>query len=460
VDVGQPAADATSVLASVVSDPLVVVDVGCRWGFADRWDRLGDRCINVGFDPDAEECARLAARYGDRPNVRLVPLALGPEPGTATLHMTKDPGGYSILPTVEDVVERHPSLEGGRVEGTTTIELTTLDNWCATEGIDRVDVIKIDTQGSELGVLQGADRMLAGVRAIEVEVEFNELYQGVPLFSEIDRFLRERDFVLWRLRDLAHYAQRGAPGGWHSEESAWFDAEVGRYLAGSGQLFWANAYFVKRSVAYPDPAAGWEELVRDACVTGALGFRDLVALAVAAARESAPEATSATLAAALSDDLSQANRQRDLAERSIDLRGTLTLAVDDSRFSGWGWREPQQLDFGPVRWTGPAREASVDVPARVVPGATVEFLVIGAMSDKILDALTLEVNRVPVALTRAPGDNGVVFSGVVPAGYESARRFTRLVLRTIDTIPWNQVHPESSDDTELGVAISWVRVSE
>ncbi len=460
MDVGQSAADTTSVLASILSDPLVVVDVGCRWGFADRWDRLGERCINVGFDPDREECERLAARYADRTNVRLVPLALGPTPGSATLHMTKDPGGYSILPTVEDVVERHPSLEGGRVEGTTTIELTTLDGWCATANVERVDVIKIDTQGSELGVLQGADRILGGVRAVEVEVEFNELYQGVPLFSEIDRFLRERDFVLWRLRDLAHYAQRGAPGGWQSQESAWFDDDVARYLAGSGQLFWANAYFVKRSVAYPDPAAGWEELVRDACVTGALGFHDLAGLALQAAKESAPPATASTLDAALSDDLSRAARERDLSDQSVELRGTFMIDVDDSRFSGWGWREPQRLDFGAVRWTGPAREASIDLPVRLAAGATVEFLAIGAMSDEILDGLVLEVNRVPVGLTKGPGDNGVVFRATLPATYHSDRRFSRLVIRTVETIPWNQVNPESSDDTELGVAISWVRVSE
>jgi len=45
--------------------PLVVVDVGCRWGLADRW--LDEGATLYGFDPDADECARLRAKYASRP---------------------------------------------------------------------------------------------------------------------------------------------------------------------------------------------------------------------------------------------------------------------------------------------------------------------------------------------------------------------------------------------------------
>ena len=108
-----------------------------------------------------------------------------------------------------DVVERFPALAGGQVERTVAVNLTTLDEWRAANGGERVDVVKIDTQGSELQVLEGAADALATVRAVEVEVEFNPLYEGVCLFGDIDRFLRSHGFVLWRLRDLAHYAAAG-----------------------------------------------------------------------------------------------------------------------------------------------------------------------------------------------------------------------------------------------------------
>lgn len=457
---GRPAVDATvSALATLVEDPIVVVDIGCRWGFADQWHRLGAKCQTIGFDPDIEECTRLEAYYEGRDEVRLVPVGLSDHTGTATLYMTKDPGGWSLLPTVKDIVERHPALDGGKIVGTTTVDVTTLDSWCAAEGVDHVDVIKIDTQGSELSILKGADHTLEHVSAVEVEVEFNPLYEDVPLFGEIDKFLRDRGFVLWRFRDMAHYAQEGTPTDWWGEEFFYYDAIVARFLTGGGQLFWSNAYYFKRDMAYPSPAIGWETLLRNACMASAMGFHDLVGLALLAARDTAPADVVAKLDATLAEDPLQLRNGMDFTRSTTVLQGEFRMASDDGRFTGWGWRPAQQLDFGAVRWTGPAREASIDLPYRLLPGSVIRMLIVASMNSEILDGLTLEVNREQVPMTRSLAEHGIVFEGVLPPGYTSDRHYTRMVLRTPETIPWNTLHPESWDDTELGVALAWVSVT-
>jgi FkbM family methyltransferase len=436
-----------------------VVDVGCRWGFAAAWEQLADHCQVVGFDPDVVECERLREHYRSSPQVEVVALALGAESGPATLHVTKDPSGNSLYPTVTDVVERFPALAGGQVDHTLEITLTTLDEWCAEQGRDRVDVIKIDTQGSELEVLKGAARTLATVRAIEVEVEFNPLYEGVALFGDIDRFLRAHGFVLWRLRDLAHYAQLGSATDWRAQETQHYDGYQARYHAGAGQLFWANAYFVKADVAAPDRAAGWAQLVRDACVTSAMGFRDLARVAIEHARVSAPAEVDGALELALSEERTAARRQAELCERSEALEGTMTIEVDDPRFQGPGWLPAQRIELGAVRWTGPAREASVDLPIVLRPGTRVELLSFGGMSPTIIETLALEVNRVVVPLARSIEGTSILYAGTLPATYASTRPFTRLLVRTAETIPWNEANPDSTDDTELGFALSWVRLT-
>lgn len=451
--------DATSVLADLLREPLVIVDVGCRWGFADAWSQLGDSCTIIGFDPDSAECERLRHSYRGRAGMRLVPLGLGAEPGSATLYMTEDPGGYSLFPGLADLVSRHPGLAGGRVIDTGQVEVTTLDNWLRGSDISRVDVVKIDTQGSELAILTGASCALESTRAVEVEVEFNELYKGVPLFGEIDAYLRERDFVLWRFKDLAHYAQAGVNRDWRAPEANYYDSGVARFESGSGQLFWANAFYLKRAVAYPDPAAGWEALARDACITSALGFHDLTGQALAHARLTAPDHLAGPLEAASSADLLEAWRRRRLGEEAQRLAGSLTVDAGDDLFHGSGWSPCQLTDTGPLRWTGPAREASIELPLRLEPGTTIELLVVAAMSPAILENLRVEVNRTPVPLSRTVAEGGVLFSGVLPPGYRSDRQFVRLVLRTVETIPWNETDPASTDDTELGVAVSRVRLT-
>jgi hypothetical protein len=62
-----------------------------------------------------------------------------------------------------------------------------LDDVCADEGIDHVDLLKIDTEGNELAVLAGASRMLSGRRVDRVQFEFGG--------TNIDARTYLRDFV-------------------------------------------------------------------------------------------------------------------------------------------------------------------------------------------------------------------------------------------------------------------------
>jgi hypothetical protein len=70
------------------------------------------------------------------------------------------------------------------------------------ETVDRIaqqlntnfDVLKLDVQGAELDVLRGATKSLEHVFAIDIEVEFCELYKDQPLFDQVFAFLRKAGF--------------------------------------------------------------------------------------------------------------------------------------------------------------------------------------------------------------------------------------------------------------------------
>ena len=70
-------------------------------------------------------------------------------------------------------------LGGGRVtddEAGITVPSTTLDRWCAEQPIADVDVVKIDVEGSEPDVLDGARGLLAARAIRTVILEFNDVY--------------------------------------------------------------------------------------------------------------------------------------------------------------------------------------------------------------------------------------------------------------------------------------------
>ncbi len=63
-------------------------------------------------------------------------------------------------------------------------------------GLEKIDVLKMDLQGAELEVIQGGNRTLANCVAIVTEVRFHRIYENEPLFGEIDVTLRKRGFKL------------------------------------------------------------------------------------------------------------------------------------------------------------------------------------------------------------------------------------------------------------------------
>jgi hypothetical protein len=281
--------------------------------------------------------------------------------------------------------------------------------------------------------------------------------------------------VLWTLKHLSHYSQDGAFNDWRLREHHWFDSYVADVWIGAGQLFAADAFYVRREIAYATTMPPWQQLLRDACVTAALVLPDLADRLMVEAREAAPGEAAAVLSAAgasARDTLTSqpsdagaqfetvmAERRLALAQRSAPLTEEVTIDIGASSFRGSGWQHLQRSGPGWLRWTGPSREASIELPFLLEPGVRVEILVVTAMTKRIMDHLEVEVNRVPLPLTLRPHENGTVYSGIIPRSYASRRRYTRVVLRTCETVLWSDADPESNSDDELGVAVAWVRLS-
>ena len=253
---------------------LVIVDVGCRWGFADVWTQLLSRIHLYGFDPDEEECERLRQLYKDR-NVTLVSQALADTPGKRVLYLTQNPGCNSLYRPDPRLTSAMPELACASQVGTSKIEVTTLDLWSAATGTDVVDFIKLDTQGSELDILRGGKEILRTVRALEIEVEFNPIYENQPLFNDVDIFLREQGFVLWRLSNMVHYS-RGTPlHQRQTNDTAYYDSKPVQQITFGGQLYWGHAHYLRHQIVSDENHSDPRQNERDAVLLKALGFHDI-----------------------------------------------------------------------------------------------------------------------------------------------------------------------------------------
>jgi hypothetical protein len=186
-----------------------------------------------------------------------------------------------------------------RVAEVTKIRTNTVESWAADRRIDRVDHLKLDVQGAELAVLEGCTDLLHTVRSIKLEVQFNRLYHGVPLFGQVDNFLRERDFVLWRLGELSHCGFACSSVATEVPEIMDYDSRRVEALGGGGQLLWANGYYVRAATAEPSHPIAWDDALRDACLAHAHGYSDLAELGLRRSMATAPTEAQGILHTAL-----------------------------------------------------------------------------------------------------------------------------------------------------------------
>jgi FkbM family methyltransferase len=173
--------------------PKGVVHVGAHEGAEwPDYERMGVmQALFVEANPAVFE--RLAARLGTVPGVTLAQCAIAAKSGTATLHVTSSDQSSSILP-----LHRHREHYPDIVESETIeVPARTLDDLIAGIGLapERFNLLNIDIQGAELQALQGAERLLTHIAAINVEVNFEELYQGCAQVDELDDFLSARGFA-------------------------------------------------------------------------------------------------------------------------------------------------------------------------------------------------------------------------------------------------------------------------
>lgn len=184
----------------------LILDVGANTGQSVRFfrDLLPDCRIHC-FEPSPTAYRELETGIAGLPDVRTNPIAVGSAAGTQTLRENDHTDMSSILSL--------GNQGWGKITREIEIPVVTIDGYCTDTGIDRANVLKVDTQGYDLEVLKGADGLLSSgkIDLVYTEVIFAPLYDDLPAFDEIYKFLVDRQM---RLVALYNYAMRDGAAAW------------------------------------------------------------------------------------------------------------------------------------------------------------------------------------------------------------------------------------------------------
>jgi FkbM family methyltransferase len=186
-----------------LSPIATIIDVGANVGQSvERFLREFPRAMIVSCEPAPAAFAKLSANYGAHPRVLCKEIALGSRESTAVMQIDSDVSELNSIVRKPD-----QSVSGGdRV----LVQMDTLDHLLEMLNVRVVDLLKIDTEGFEIDVLNGGEVYLSSgrVKAVLAECAFNRADERHTYFPEMYERLQAYGFLFEGLYDIARFSSR------------------------------------------------------------------------------------------------------------------------------------------------------------------------------------------------------------------------------------------------------------
>lgn len=200
---------------------LNVFDIGASGGFSEKWNF--DFINKYGAEPDIIEFEKLKKDS----KVKIFNTAFFDEhKQEIEINICKKQQVSSVFTPNIDFLNKYPDVDRFEIINKYKTKVETLDSLILKENL-LIDVLKIDTQGCELNILDGGKKCLEKTLFLEIEIEFQEFYKGQPLFNEVDSFLRKTGFRLLNINPIEWYRN------------------VNKRFNGKKELIFCDAFYIK-----------------------------------------------------------------------------------------------------------------------------------------------------------------------------------------------------------------------
>ena len=176
--------------------PKTVIDIGANVGqFAVASAKIFSGVTIHSFEPLPEAVKTLTKNVSTFHRVHVHATALGERRAKMTLHVNSHSHSSSILA----LGERHRrAFPRAREISIIEVPVSTLDDEMSFVSFERPVLLKMDVQGYEPRVLEGATETLKRVDYVLLEASFRPLYEGEKTFMEIAEMMQDRGFAFLR----------------------------------------------------------------------------------------------------------------------------------------------------------------------------------------------------------------------------------------------------------------------
>ena len=156
-------------LKKIIGEQPVIFDVGANEGrYATMISTVFPESKLYSFEPHPKSYNRLTQKLDK--NDRVFQIAVGAEDKQCILYERVDhPDGSEMASVHEKVITEFHGVESIKID----VEMKTIDTFMKEQNIDCVDFLKIDVEGHELAVIQGAKNAIKNGNIKVIQYEFN-----------------------------------------------------------------------------------------------------------------------------------------------------------------------------------------------------------------------------------------------------------------------------------------------
>jgi FkbM family methyltransferase len=191
-------------LLSGVQAPIIF-DAGAHRGYiTTRYHRLFPAGTIYAFEPFPESFSILEKTQKTTRKIHPLNLALSNKTGRSVFHANFSAATNSLLPTDLNAQASWPKGQLDTIK-TISVETTTLDDFCDKHDIDHIDLLKMDVQGAEYLILEGAKNLLSQgkIGLIYTEILISPSYEGQINFYEFLERMHTAGFDLYGIYNIS-----------------------------------------------------------------------------------------------------------------------------------------------------------------------------------------------------------------------------------------------------------------
>ena len=190
---------------------ITLLDIGSAGGISPRWESFKQNLHYIGIEPDQRSSEKLSKGF-DYKDYQIINSVIWSQRKEISFNLCNKPEVSSVLKPNRQFLNLFPDPKRFEIIKTIDSKSTTLDY--ELKEIE-VDFAKLDIQGGELDALLGMEKTLLKCIGLEIEVEFAVVYEGQPLFGDLQKYLQNIGFEFidftsihrWERKELNNYGQ-------------------------------------------------------------------------------------------------------------------------------------------------------------------------------------------------------------------------------------------------------------